>query len=47
MVLVTAYIEVNNTGSSAKAIEASTNGIGAAIGATNLGSGSAGIFTDK
>ncbi|MBK8369717.1 MAG: hypothetical protein IPL10_20735 [Bacteroidetes bacterium] len=40
-----AYIEVNNTGSSAKAIEASTNGIGAAIGATNLGSGSAGIFT--
>lgn len=40
-----AYIEVNNTGSSAKAIEAQHNGSGTAIGATNLGSGSAGIFT--
>lgn len=39
-----AYIEVNNPSSNAKAIEAITNSSGATIGASNSGSGLAGIF---
>lgn len=39
-----AYIEVNNSSSNARAIEAITNSNGATIDASNSGTGSAGIF---